>query len=101
MWFLAFLVIAPTVFVYFLIMKGMDRYEPEPFWLLTLVFFWGAVVATLMALVMNSVGEGVVSAALGSPQASSVVQSSTASFVAPFVEESCKGLGLLLLWLLS
>ena len=101
LWFLAFLVIAPTVFVYFLIIKGMDRYEPEPFWLLSLVFFWGAVVATLMAIVMNGVGESVVSAALGVPQASSIVQSSTASFVAPLVEESCKGAGLLVLWLAS
>ena len=100
-WFLAFLVIAPTVFVYFLIIKGMDRYEPEPMWLLTLVFFWGAVVATLMAIVMNGVGEGVLSAALGAPETSTIVQSSTASFVAPLVEESCKGSGLLVLWLLS
>lgn len=101
LWFLAFLVIAPTVFVYFLIIKGMDRYEPEPFWLLTLAFFWGAVVATLLAIVMNGVGEGVLSAVLGLPQASSLVQASTASFVAPLVEESCKGSGLLLLWLMS
>ena len=101
LWFLAFLVIAPTVFVYFLIIKGTDRYEPEPFWLLSVTFFWGAVVATLMAIVMNGVGEGVVSLALGAPEASTIVQSSTASFVAPLVEESCKGLGLLLLWLVS
>ncbi len=101
LWFLAFLVIAPTVFVYFLIIKGMDRYEPEPFWLLSLAFFWGAVVATLAALVMNQVGEGVVSAALGVPTTSSIVQSSTASFVAPLVEESSKGAGLLVLWALS
>lgn len=101
LWFLAFLVIAPTVFVYFLIIKGMDRYEPEPFWLLTLSFFWGAVVATFMALVVNSFGEGVMSAALGAPQASSIVQDSTASFVAPFVEESSKGAGLLVLLLIS
>lgn len=101
LWFLAFLVIAPTVFVYFLIIKGMDRYEPEPFWLLSLAFFWGAVVATLVALVMNQVGEGVLSAALGVPTTSSIVQSGTASFVAPLVEESSKGSGLLVLWLLS
>ncbi|MES1172741.1 MAG: PrsW family intramembrane metalloprotease [Myxococcales bacterium] len=101
LWFLAFLVIAPTVFVYFLIIKGMDRYEPEPLWLLSVVFLWGAVVATLMAIIMNGVGEDVMSAALHAPVASSIVQSSTASFVAPLVEESCKGSGLLLLWLLS
>lgn len=101
LWFLAFLVIAPTVFVYFLIIKGMDRYEPEPIWLLTAVFFWGAVVATLVSIVMNGVGEGVLSAALSAPANSQLVQSSTASFVAPFVEESSKGAGLLVLWLLS
>lgn len=101
LWLLAFLVIAPTVFVYFLIIKGMDRYEPEPFWLLSLAFFWGAVVATLMALVMNAIGEGFLSAALGVPAQSAIAQSSTASFVAPLVEETCKGSGLLLLWLLS
>jgi protease PrsW len=91
-WFLAFLVIAPTVLVYFLIIKGMDRYEPGPFWLLSLAFFWGAVVATLMAIVINGFGEGMARAAL---RTSSIVQSCTASFVAPFVEESCKGSGLL------
>ena len=101
LWFWAFLVIAPTVFVYFLIIKGMDRYEPEPFWLLTVAFFWGAVVSTLMAIVMNGIGEGVLSAALGAPGTSQIVQSSTASFVAPVVEESCKGSGVFLLWLLS
>ena len=100
-WFLAFLVIAPTVFVYFLIIKGMDRYEPEPIWLLTAVFFWGAVVATLVSIVMNGFGEGVLSAALSAPANSQIVQSSTASFVAPLVEESAKGSGLLVLWLLS
>jgi protease PrsW len=101
LWFMAFLVIAPTVFVYFLIIKGMDRYEPEPIWLLAAVFFWGAVVATLVSLVMNGVGEGVLSAALSAPADSQIVQSSTASFVAPLVEESAKGSGLLLLWVLS
>jgi len=101
LWFLAFLVIAPTVFVYFLISKGADRYEPEPIWLLSAVFFWGAVVATLISVVMNGLGEGVLSAALSAPLNSQIVQSSTASFVAPFVEESAKGFGLLVLWLLS
>ena len=101
LWFLAFLVIAPTVFVYFLIIKGMDRYEPEPVWLLTAVFFWGAVVATSISLVLNGIGEGVLSLALSAPENSQIVQSSTASFVAPVVEESAKGFGLLVLWLLS
>jgi len=97
----ALTIIAPTVFVYFLVIKGTDRYEPEPFWLLTLTFLWGAVVATLTAIVGNAIGEGAVSAALGATGDEALVKASTASFVAPLVEETTKGLGLLVLWLAS
>jgi len=97
---LALLVVAPTVFFYFLIIRGSDRYEPEPFWLLSVAFFWGAVVSTLTALVFNEVGEGAIRASLGAGQAA-LVDASTASFVAPFVEESSKGFGLLVLWAIS
>ncbi len=93
--------IAPTVFVYFLVIKGTDRYEPEPFWLLTLTFLWGAVVATLTAIVGNAIGENAVTAALGPGSNEALVHASTASFVAPLVEETTKGFGLLLLWLFS
>ena len=97
----ALTIIAPTVFVYFLVIKGTDRFEPEPFWLLTLTFLWGAVVATLTAIVGNAVGEGAVSAALGAGSDTALVRASTASFVAPLVEETTKGAGLLFLWLAS
>jgi RsiW-degrading membrane proteinase PrsW (M82 family) len=97
---LALLVVAPTVFLYFLIIRGSDRYEPEPFWLLSVAFFWGAVVSTLTAIVFNEVGEGAVRASLGAGQAA-LVDASTASFVAPFVEESSKGCGVLVLWAIS
>lgn len=100
-WLLALAVIAPTVFFYFLMIKGTDRFEPEPFWLLTAMFLWGAVVATVSAMVGNALGEGAVSAALGVGAANDLVQSSTAAFVAPLVEETTKGIGLLLLWTLS
>jgi len=97
---LALLIVAPTVFFYFLIIRGSDRYEPEPLWLLSVAFFWGAVVSTLTALVFNEVGEGAIRASLGAGQAA-LVDASTASFVAPFVEESSKGFGLLVLWAVS
>ncbi len=97
---LALLVVGPTVFFYFLIIRGSDRYEPEPFWLLSVAFFWGAVVSTLTALVFNEVGEGAIRASLGAGQAA-LVDASTASFVAPLVEESSKGFGLLVLWAIS
>jgi RsiW-degrading membrane proteinase PrsW (M82 family) len=97
---LALAVVAPTVFFYFLVIRGSDRYEPEPFWLLSVAFFWGAVVSTLTALVFNEVGEGAIRASLGAGQAA-LVDASTASFVAPLVEESSKGFGVLVLWAIS
>ncbi|MGC4088269.1 MAG: PrsW family intramembrane metalloprotease [Polyangiaceae bacterium] len=100
-WLFALLVIAPTVFGYFIVVKSTDRFEPEPFWLLAAAFLWGAVVATLLALIGNALGEGALSAALGAGVTDELVQRSTASFVAPFVEETTKGTGLLLLWMVS
>jgi RsiW-degrading membrane proteinase PrsW (M82 family) len=101
MWFIALLFVLPVVVTYFVVLKGADRYEPEPLWLLVSVFLWGAVVATITAIVGNMVGQTAVSAALGAQSTDPLVQASTASFVAPIVEESTKGAGLLLLWLLS
>jgi RsiW-degrading membrane proteinase PrsW (M82 family) len=98
---IALAIIAPTVFLYFLVIKGTDRYEPEPFWLLTAAFFWGAVVATMTAIVGNALGEGALALALGAGPGDPLLQASTASFVAPLVEETTKGVGLLVLWALS
>ncbi len=98
---LALLVISPVVFVYFLIIKGTDRFEPEPLWLLSAMFFWGAVVATLTAIIGNELGGGAISWALSAQAGDPLVRASTASFVAPLVEETTKGVGLLLLWGLS
>lgn len=96
----ALLIVAPTVFFYFLVIRGSDRYEPEPFWLLSVAFFWGAVVSTLTSLVFNEVGQGAIQASLGAGQAA-LVEASTASFVAPLVEETSKGFGVLVLWAIS
>jgi RsiW-degrading membrane proteinase PrsW (M82 family) len=98
---LALLVISPVIFLYFLVIKGMDRYEPEPFWLLTVMFFWGAVVATATAVVGNAIGEGALGWALDAERGDPLLRASTASFVAPLVEESTKGFGLIVLWGLS
>jgi RsiW-degrading membrane proteinase PrsW (M82 family) len=98
---LGVLFVSPFVFLYFLIIKGTDRYEPEPFWLLSVMFFWGAIVATLSAIVGNEVGSATLSWALNAKAQDPLVEASTASFVAPLVEESTKGIGLLLLYFVS
>jgi RsiW-degrading membrane proteinase PrsW (M82 family) len=87
--------VAPAV-VYSLVVWWLDRYEKEPLGLLAATFFWGAVPAILLALLAEFV--------LGIPFASLLEQPAaqfiSGSLVAPLVEESVKGVAILLLFLL-
>jgi RsiW-degrading membrane proteinase PrsW (M82 family) len=98
---LALIFILPVVVVYLLVIKSMDRFEPEPVWLLGVMFLWGALGSTLAALILNQVGQAAVGIAVGAQSTTSEVDMLTAVLVAPPVEESTKGFGLLLLWGLS
>jgi RsiW-degrading membrane proteinase PrsW (M82 family) len=98
---LAVFLVSCCVFVYGLAIKGVDSYEPEPWWALVVCFFWGALGATFFSIIFNMIGGAVVSVALGAPEHSASAGAATASFVAPLVEESFKGVGLLALWGLS
>src|SRR5258707_5329514 len=64
--FLAGLLMA-TIMVPFYIAIAMwvDRFEPEPPWLLATAFFWGATTAILFAIIFNGIDEAVLSALLG------------------------------------
>ncbi|TPV94047.1 MAG: PrsW family intramembrane metalloprotease [Myxococcales bacterium FL481] len=97
----AFALVAPTVVIYYCVIKGVDRYEPEPNWLLATMFLWGALVATFAAIILNQLGMSAISGGFGVPTSHQLVEWSTASFVAPFAEETSKGIGLLVLWFLS
>jgi protease PrsW len=73
----------------------IDRYEPEPRWLLLVIFVWGALVSTLIAFVLNSVGGAIVGETLGGGAA----EIYTGSISAPVVEEAAKaGILLIILW---
>jgi len=98
---LALCFILPVVVFYLLVIKSMDRFEPEPVWLLGVMFLWGALGSTLAALILNQVGQAAVGIAVGADSTKSEVDMLTAVLVAPPVEESTKGFGLLLLWGLS
>ena len=74
----------PAVF-YLLPLMWLDRYDPEPIWLLALAFAWGALVAVIVSFVINTVIGAVFGEAVGS-----VIS-------APVFEEGSKGFGLLIL----
>ncbi|KAA5826093.1 PrsW family intramembrane metalloprotease [Saccharopolyspora hirsuta] len=84
----------PTAIVLVALILLVDRLEPEPRINLVLAFGWGAGVAIIGALIVNSVTGALLVPSLG-PEAADGV---TASVVAPVVEESFKGA--LLLYLL-
>lgn len=70
----------------------LDRYEAEPGSLLAFAFAWGAGVATFGALVVNTASLQAIKASGGDPTVAAVL-------VAPVVEESLKGLAVLLILL--
>jgi len=92
----------------------LDRREPEPWWLLTLTFLWGAVVATGIAVVLETMASE--SLAVLFDESVALVDTTQlglqlldpdalftwleSSMIAPFVEEALKGLALVLLFLL-
>ncbi|MFB9569585.1 PrsW family intramembrane metalloprotease, partial [Saccharopolyspora hordei] len=84
----------PTAIVLVGLILLVDRLEPEPRVNLVLAFGWGAGVAILGALIVNSVTGALLAPAVGPAAADGI----TASVVAPVVEESFKGA--LLLYLL-
>ncbi|MBL8929420.1 MAG: PrsW family intramembrane metalloprotease [Kineosporiaceae bacterium] len=71
----------------------LDRYEAEPAHLLAFAFAWGAGVATLAALLINTASVDAITAAGGDPTLGAV-------FVAPLTEEFFKGLAVLLILLI-
>ena len=100
---LAVVLVSCCVFVYGLAIKSADRYEPEPWWLLVMCFFWGALGATFFSLILNTIGGMVIVEAVNprTMQDAQVAHGLTASFVAPLVEESFKGIALIGLWGIS
>src|SRR3990172_3444384 len=78
------------------ILYWLDRYEKEPILLLGGVFLWGAIIAAGSAFIINTfLGLGVY-VFTNSTVASDLA---TGSLIAPIVEESLKGLAILVVFL--
>jgi RsiW-degrading membrane proteinase PrsW (M82 family) len=81
--------------VYVTLVLWLDRYEPEPPWMLAAAFFWGALVAVFFAIVINSLGVALVHAV--TDEATGETYGMVVS--APVVEETAKALVLFALFL--
>ena len=84
--------------LYLLPFMFLDRYDPEPLWLLALAFAWGALVAVLISIVINTVITIIAAfAAMAGGLPPELGQVVGAVISAPIFEEGSKGLGLLIL----
>jgi protease PrsW len=82
--------------IYATIVYLLDRYEKEPLLLLGAVFFWGAIVAAAGAFIINTtLGEGIILAT----HSEGLANLTTGFMVAPLVEETLKGIAVLLVFL--
>lgn len=72
----------------------LDRFEAEPTRYLLMAFLWGALIAVLIAMTLNTAGQLVLWGSI--PEEESLAL--TAVFVAPVVEEAAKGALVLLVW---
>ncbi len=84
--------VLPAIGYVFLVLR-MDRFEHEPLTMVAVAFFWGALVATLLSFVVNSLGGAVFMAVFGDELGDYL----TGGFIAPVVEETFKGIALVLL----
>lgn len=94
-----FFSVVPMLF-YLIIIWLMDRYDREPFWLLSLNFFWGATGAIIFGIIGSIImGLGVsefIYQFANKSDAVSLNNLAGAVVVAPLVEESTKGIFLLI-----
>ena len=88
----AFLLATFFTLPYAVVLKLVDRNEPEPLWLLVATFLWGALVATSISIIFNTAAGSVFGAVIPV-----LADQLTASLAAPPVEETTKAAALLVI----
>ncbi len=88
------------MFIYLLLIWWMDRNEREPFWILLLNFVWGATGAIILGIIGSIIfqiplSEGIVF--LTGSRSSELIDLSGAIITAPVVEETTKGIFLVMM----
>jgi protease PrsW len=74
--------------LYVVLVLWIDRYESEPLWMLATAFFWGALIATFFAFLLNTTSQGIV----GSLSDAGAGEAFAAVISAPIVEEVGKAI---------
>jgi len=95
-WALSWVLVAVYAAPVALLVYVLDLYEREPIPLLVAAFAWGAVAATTLSAIGNA-GWSMVVARLGGPE---LATRWSAAITAPIVEETLKGLGVVLIVLI-
>lgn len=91
--------VTPLVLTYLFFIRWVDRFEPEPWWLIIAAFVWGACFATMGGGITSSIAQAFTTALFdASPKDVDVIG---ATVFAPIFEESFKGLGVALIALAS
>lgn len=91
--------VTPLVVTYLIFIRWVDRFEPEPWWLILSAFIWGALFATLGGGISSSIAQSVMGALVNaSPKELDVIG---ATVFAPLFEETFKGVGVALIALIS
>ena len=80
--------------LYLFFVRVIDLYEREPLPYVVAVFLWGFAVATTIAVFFNTLAKTTFASLVSQREANAI----TAIFVAPVVEESAKGLALLIIF---
>ena len=83
-------------FIYVLPLIWLDRYDPEPIWLLALAFAWGALVSIPIAYFFNT-EIGSLTSAMTDPATGRFV---SGVISAPIFEEGSKGIGVVLIMII-
>ena len=96
-WALSWVLVAVYAAPVALLVYALDLYEREPIPLLVAAFVWGAVAATTLSAIGNA-GWALVVARLGGPE---LATRWSAAITAPIVEETLKGLGVVLIVLIA
>ena len=96
-WALSWLLLALYGMPVLVVIYSLDLYEREPLSLVAAAFVWGAFAATTLSALGNG-GWGLTVARIGGPE---FAARWTAALTAPFVEETLKGCGVVLLYLIA